>query len=304
MDYQPTPIQEIAHPAVKAAGIRLLVKREDLNHPAVSGNKWWKLKYNLLEAQKTGATLLTFGGAYSNHIYATAAACAQCNIGSIGIIRGEAVLPLNPTLRFAADHGMRLHYLNRSAYREKHTAHFIRELHEKFGSFYLVPEGGSNLLAVRGCAEFAAQEFRDIGFDHAVLAVGTGGTMAGIICGLKEDKNVIGVSVLKNGAFLSEDISRMASGFGRAASGKFKISRKLPRWSLLTDYHYGGYAKDTPALLDFIHEMGTGWNLPLDRVYTAKALHALMCEVKGGAFRRGDTVLFLHTGGLQAGGMR
>ncbi len=294
MEYRSTPIQDLSeHPIAKTAGVRLIVKREDLNHPAVSGNKWWKLRYNLQEAQRMQAsTLLTFGGAYSNHIYAAAAACAHANLKSIGVIRGEEVLPLNPVLRFAVDQGMHLHYISRSDYREKDDPVFLDHLREKFGNFYLLPEGGSNLLAVKGCAEFAARHLAPVNFDHLILPVGTGGTMAGLICGMKENKNVIGVVVLKNGAFLSEDISRMAS----ATSGKW------PHWSLLTDYHYGGYAKDTPVLLDFIREMRADWNLPLDRIYTAKAFHALLDQMKSGTFSRGDTVLFLHTGGLQAGG--
>jgi len=150
LQYQETPIQEIHDAAVETAGLRLLIKREDLNHPFVSGNKWWKLKYNLMEAaEKNFRTLLTYGGAYSNHIFATAAAASELGFKSIGIIRGEEVLPLNPTLAFARSQGMELHYISREAYRVKHI-----DCLEKFDNFYFIPEGGSNGLAVKGICEF------------------------------------------------------------------------------------------------------------------------------------------------------
>lgn len=292
LDYRPTPLQEIPiHPAIVRAGIRLLVKREDLNHPTITGNKWWKLKYNILAAQQSAlSTVLTFGGAYSNHIYATAAACAQSGLKSIGIIRGEEVRPLNATLQFAQEAGMKLHYVSRAAYREKHHPEFIAQLHDRFGDFYHLPEGGSNALAIQGCAEFATKELGVIDFDHLVLAVGTGGTMAGIVCGLADARNVLGVPVLKNGEFLADAVAKMA--FAHSET-------RYKNWSLLTAYHHGGYAKTTMKLLDFIREMETVYSLPLDRIYTGKALYGLIKEVEAGSFKRGDTVLFLHTGGLR-----
>ena len=156
--YDKTQIQELKSQIFEQSGVRLLIKREDQNHPFVSGNKWWKLKYNLEEAMKAGhTTLLTFGGAYSNHIYATAAAAHELGLKSIGIIRGEETLPLNPTLSFAKASGMQLHYVSREAYRNKTRISFIEQLHNQFGDFYLIPEGGTNELAVKGCTEFANQ---------------------------------------------------------------------------------------------------------------------------------------------------
>jgi 1-aminocyclopropane-1-carboxylate deaminase len=293
--YHTTPLQEIRnHPALLKAGIRFLVKREDMNHQFVSGNKWWKLKYNLKAAVEQGfETLLTFGGAYSNHIYATAGAAAECGLRSIGIIRGEETLPLNPTLSFAKAKGMRLHYVSRADYRTKDTQEFTGRLSHAYGRFFLIPEGGSNLLAVKGCAEFAEKELSPINFDHLVLATGTGGTIAGLICGLNGQKNVIGVSILKDGAFLSDDIAKMVFSF---------TGRHFSSWSIHTGYHHGGYAKVPQELDWFMRETERLYHLPLDPIYTAKAFWAMLKEAEAGAFKRGDTVLFLHTGGLQGRG--
>jgi 1-aminocyclopropane-1-carboxylate deaminase len=288
--YHATPQQIIIDFVLEKAGIQLIVKREDLNHPFISGNKWWKLKYNLQKAIRSGQeTVLTFGGAYSNHIYATAAAAKEVGLKSIGIIRGEETLPLNPTLTFAREQGMSLHYVTRENYRAKTNPVFIKQLHEKFGNFYLIPEGGTNELALQGCAEFATQKLgRD--FDYLCLPAGTGGTIAGIIAGLEGEKEIIGVSVLKNGDFLRDDITQLVRSF----SGK-----NYGNWSLLTSYDHGGYAKVTGSLLDFIAMMKVLHNLPLDPLYTGKLLWAVMKEAEHGTFKRGSTVLALHTGGLQ-----
>jgi 1-aminocyclopropane-1-carboxylate deaminase len=289
--YHKTPVDEIRLPVTEKAGIRLLVKREDRNHPSISGNKWWKLKYNLEEALlRHKHTLLTFGGAYSNHIYATAAAAREHSLKSIGIVRGEETLPLNATLSFAAENGMQLHYTSREDYRKKDDPELIMRLHDKFGDFYLIPEGGTNALAVKGCAEFAAAALFEIDFDHLLLPVGTGGTMAGVVCGLNGSREVIGIPVLKNGDFLRAEIQKLISEFSGLVYGN---------WSLLTSYHQGGYARVTKELLDFVKAMKEWHNLPLDHVYTGKLMWAVVKEIEKGRFQRGSTVLALHTGGLQ-----
>jgi 1-aminocyclopropane-1-carboxylate deaminase len=291
LNYRSTPIQEIHHSALENAGIRLLVKREDLNHPEISGNKWWKLKYNLEEALKLKKEkILTFGGAYSNHIYATAVAAKENNISSIGLIRGEETLPLNSTLAFAKQKDMEIHYISREEYRLKDTPEFQSELKKRYEDFYLIPEGGTNDLAVKGCVDFVKDELQSIDFDCLVLPVGTGGTMAGLICGLREEKEIIGIPVLKNGEFLKEEIEKLVHNFSHRSYGN---------WSLLTSYHHGGYAKVTKELLGFVTAMKEKHNLPLDTVYTGKLMWAVMREVDQGKFRRGTTVLALHTGGLQ-----
>jgi 1-aminocyclopropane-1-carboxylate deaminase len=288
--YNDTPIQEIKDSVLDIAGVRLIVKREDLNHPTISGNKWWKLKYNLEEARRLDyQTLLTFGGAFSNHLYATAAAARELGFRSIGIVRGEEILPLNPTLTFATQSGMLLHYLSREAYREKNDPALLEEMRKKFGDFYPLPEGGTNDLAVRGCAEFG-RSLSAVEFDYLCLPVGTGGTMAGITGGLNDQKEVIGISVLKNGDFLRKEVGTLIENNFKEIYGK---------WTLLTSYHHGGYARVTKELVGFIKNMKEKHDLPLDPVYTGKLLWAVMEEVKKGMFRRGSTILALHTGGLQ-----
>lgn len=295
MDYTKTPVQEIESDLLKRAGVRLLVKREDLNHSYISGNKWWKLKYNIQQARSEKLdTVLTFGGAYSNHIYATAAAAYENGFKSIGIIRGEETLPLNATLSFAKTRGMKLRYVSRTQYRTKDLPEFHDMLREAYGDFYMIPEGGSNNLAVRGCAEFAMQELSSIDFDYLCLPVGTGGTMAGLISGYEGRKEIIGIAVLRNAEFLSDEIKK----FVRDYSGKSYDS-----WRVLTTYHHGGYAKVTKPLLEFISSMKDLHDLPLDQVYTGKLLWAVLKEVERGSFPRGSTVLALHTGGLQGAGL-
>jgi 1-aminocyclopropane-1-carboxylate deaminase len=296
LHYHSTPVFEIReHPAIEKAGVRLLVKREDLNHPTVPGNKWWKLKYNLAAASETvERRVVTFGGAFSNHIYAVAAATGELKLEAVGLIRGEETLPLNPTLQYALKQGMKIHYLSRGQYREKASPVFLKKLQHQFGNFYLIPEGGSNRLAVKGCAEFADKELSQIDFQYLFLPVGTGGTLAGLVCGLKETKQVVGVSVLKGGDFLKDDVLKMMNDF----SGK-----RYGNWTLLSEYHHGGYAKTTPEFLLFMQEMKAFYQLPLDHVYTGKMMWAVMREIERGSFSRGTTLLALHTGGLQTAGI-
>lgn len=292
LEYNKGPLQEIrGHPLLEKAGISLTVKREDLNHSTVSGNKWWKLKLNLEEVLNTEhRTILTFGGAYSNHLYATAAACAELGLKSIGVVRGERTYPLNATLQFAEERGMHLHFITRGEYREKDLGSFQKDLSNRFGNFYLLPEGGSNLLAVRGCALFASTELSNLACDHIYLPVGTGGTMAGLICGLRDSVKLAGVSVLKNGGFLEDEVRNFAYQYS---------GHVLTSWSLLTCYHHGGYGRTTPELINFIREMNEVYGLPLDHVYTGKLLWAIFREIEAGHVPRGATVLAIHTGGLQ-----
>ncbi|GAA1716633.1 pyridoxal-phosphate dependent enzyme [Kribbella yunnanensis] len=240
----PSPVVELEDDRLTAARVRVLLKREDLIHPEVPGNKWRKLKYNIATARELGfGTLLTFGGAYSNHIRATAAVGEYCGFKTVGVIRGEEHLPLNPSLRYAASRGMRLTYLDRTSYRAKTSDAVVDALQEEFGEFYLIPEGGSNAEAVRGCAELADE--LDPAVDVVFCAVGTGGTLAGIAAGVKSHQSVIGVPVLKGGAFLEDEIVRLQKQVYGVRTGS---------WRLEGDYHFGGYAKRTPELDAFIHD--------------------------------------------------
>jgi 1-aminocyclopropane-1-carboxylate deaminase len=285
LTYSPTPVIELN--LVGTGGVRVLVKREDLNHPFVSGNKWWKLKYNLEEAQRAGHdTLLTFGGAYSNHLYATAAAAHELGMKSIGIVRGERTEPLNHTLSFTESRGMNLHFISREAYRKKTDSEFLQSLLNEFGEVYIIPEGGTNEFAVRGCAEFAKTLEEEIDFDYLCLPIGTGGTMAGMIEGLSSDKKVIGFSSLKGGDFLKDEIQSL-------------VSETQLNWHVNTDYHLGGYGKTSPELMKFIDDMKKTYQLPLDQVYTAKMMMGVFDLMRQNYFKEGSTILVLHTGGLQ-----
>ncbi|GAA1119588.1 pyridoxal-phosphate dependent enzyme [Kribbella jejuensis] len=282
----PSPVVEIEDDRLAAAGVRVVLKRDDLIHPEVPGNKWRKLKYNIATARELGfETLLTFGGAYSNHIRATAAVGAYCGFTTIGVIRGEEHLPLNPSLRYAVSRGMRLTYLDRTMYRAKTSNAAIDALHEEFGEFYLIPEGGSNADAVRGCAELPAE--LDASVDVVFCAVGTGGTLAGVAAGLRPDQSAVGVPVLKGGAFLEGEIVQLQEQVYGARAGS---------WRLECDYHFGGYAKRTSELDEFIEGFEMRHGVRLDRVYEAKMMYALFDQVARGAFPRGARIVAVISG--------
>ncbi len=269
--------------------MNLFVKREDLVDYELGGNKWRKMKYNLEAAiQQNHDTLLTFGGAYSNHIYATAAAGKRLGFRTIGIIRGEAHKELNPTLQFASNCGMHLEYVDRATYRNKTETSFIKKLKNRYGRFYLLPEGGSSTLALRGCAEIIEEIDED--FDFICSACGTGGTLAGLISGLEPQHKAIGFSVLKGGDFLSDNIQNLL----QQTNAKSSTS-----WQIKTDYHFGGYAKTKPELWSFIEQFKKDFDIPLDGVYTGKMFYGLFDLIKKGYFPKGSRIIAVHTGGLQ-----
>lgn len=284
-----TPIIQIFDEQLEKYGVKLYIKREDLTDPIISGNKYRKLKYNLIYAKKHGFyTLLTFGGAYSNHIHAVAYAGYKFGFKTIGIIRGEEIKPLNPTLEDARSFGMELHYISRTAYRNKNERQFIESLKNKFGDFYLIPEGGSNSLAVRGCNEILLEDEKR--FDHVCCACGTGGTLAGIITSLDGMKKVWGFPVLKQGEFLKKDISRLIYNYNK---------KSYTNWDLINDYHFGGYAKYTFDLISFINRFKKNQKIQLDPIYTGKLFFGIYDRIKRGFFTSGDNILAIHTGGLQ-----
>ncbi|NME70414.1 1-aminocyclopropane-1-carboxylate deaminase/D-cysteine desulfhydrase [Flammeovirga aprica] len=285
-----TPLQELTDSIFSENGVRFFVKRDDLTHPEVSGNKWRKLKYNLLQAKKEGyQKILTFGGAYSNHIHAFAAAGKLYGLDTIGVIRGEEHLPLNPTLDFATQQGMELTYLDRSSFRD-YKSH-IPVLEEKFGSFYMAPMGGSNTLALKGVGELGEElnEVLEAG-DYVCTACGTGGTLAGLISSLRSDVNVIGFPALKGGEFLYDDINEFLEGLDASS---------FPQWTLNTDYHFGGYAKKKPELMAFIDQFHQKYNIELERIYTGKMIYGVTDLIKQGYFNKGQKIIVLHSGGLQ-----
>lgn len=286
-DLPATPLELLDLPVFAQAGIRVWVKRDDLIHPLISGNKWRKLKYNLCEAQqKKQQRLLTFGGAFSNHIYSLAAAGRIYGFKTIGMIRGEETLPLNATLRFARDQGMELHYLDRETYQRKSEPEVLDLLKETFGDFYTIPEGGSNSFALPGVRELLGEITVD--FDYILCPVGTGGTLAGIVSGLKTGQQALGIAVLKGKEYLENEVRRLLG-----------MEHRQNNWQVLDGYTFGGYAKIDRNLIGFIQQFETESGIPVDPVYTAKLFYAVVALVERGFFEKGKTILVLHTGGLQ-----
>lgn len=282
----PSPLEVIRDERLTAHRVQLLLKRDDLIHPDVPGNKWRKLQRNLAEARRGGhTTLLTFGGAYSNHIRATAAAGRHFGFDTIGVIRGEEHSPLNHSLRAAVDNGMRLTYMDRNTYRRKRDADVIEELRHAFGGFYLVPEGGSNALAVRGCEEIPAEI--DVPFDVICCPVGTGGTLAGIAAGLREGQRALGVAALKGAGFLTDEVRDLQNA---------TYGRMVGDWSIDLDHHFGGYAKRRPPLDEFIEDFDRRHGLQLDWVYVAKMMAGIYGHVERGDIAARSTVVAVITG--------
>ena len=278
--------QSVNLPILQEKQVFLSVKREDLIHPLISGNKYRKLKYNLIVAKQQGFdTLLTFGGAFSNHIAATAYAGRLHGLKTIGIIRGEELSEKwaeNHTLKLAHEHGMQFKFISRDAYRDKYSEASKKEWQSEFGSYYLLPEGGSNNLAVQGCQEILTSD--DDSFDVICSSVGTGGTIAGIINSAHQNQIVLGFSALK-GDFLKEDIRNFTT---------------KENWHLQTDYHFGGYAKVSEAFIHFINEFKLKTQIPLDPIYTGKLLYGILDLVKKDHFKPKTKILAIHTGGLQS----
>lgn len=282
------PYQKVDLPELRQQNLQLVVKRLDKIHPEIQGNKWFKLKYNIEEALKLNhRRVLTFGGAYSNHIHATAAAARQAGLSSIGIIRGEETLPLNPTLVDAKAAGMKLHYVSRTAYREKTSPEFIESLKTTYGSFYLIPEGGTNALAVEGTKEIL--EGGDFDFDLITTAIGTGGTMVGLLASARPSQTVLGFSALK-GNFVNQEIQSLLE--------KFEI-KPVCKYQIINDYHLGGYGKHKLELVEFINDFKHKTGIPLEPLYTGKMILGLLDMVKKEMIPEGSRILTLHTGGLQ-----
>ena len=284
-----SPLRLIDDAWLRDMGIQLYLKRDDLLHPTVQGNKWRKLKYNLLRAQGLGKdTLLTFGGPYSNHIYATAAAAKLFGFKSIGIIRGEEPKDKSYTLKFAASQGMQLVYVDRATYRNKDDANYLQQLQQQYPNTYIVPEGGTNQYALRGVAELVREI--EVPFDYLCSACGTGGTLAGMVAGLRGEKQLIGFSSLKGDDALTGQIDTLVQAYA---------GEQYHNYSVNFDYHFGGYARVKPELIDFIKAFKAQHGVQLEPVYTGKMLFGIYDLIKQGYFPKGSTIIAVHTGGLQ-----
>ena len=277
--------QTIPYQQITVEGFEISIKRLDLVHPHISGNKFFKLKYNLLAAQQQGyKKLLTFGGAYSNHIAATAYAAQLFGFESLGIIRGEELTskPLNPTLHTAQQFGMQLQFVTREAYRQKQSSAYLAQLQQDYPDYYVIPEGGTNPLAIQGCTEILSDEDRQ-NYDLICCAVGTGGTITGLIEASTSQQQILGFSALK-GDFLSTEVKQLTP---------------KRNWQITDQYCCGGYAKTTPELLQFIQDFEQQYDIPLEQIYTGKMLLGLTDLIKQGEFPVDHRILVIHSGGLQ-----
>ncbi|MGJ5753438.1 1-aminocyclopropane-1-carboxylate deaminase [Streptomyces puniciscabiei] len=282
----PSPLQEVRDERFERRGLRLLLKRDDLIHPDLVGNKWRKLVPNIDAAQ--GRPLVTFGGAYSNHLRATAAAGRILGLPTTGVVRGDELAdrPLNPSLARCAADGMRLHFVDRSTYRQKNEPETLAAILRSAGAeeAYVVPEGGSNSAAVHGCRTLG-EELRGHA-DVVAVACGTGGTLAGLAAGLGPGQRALGVPVLKGGFLEGGTEALQESAFG-ARTGS---------WSLDERFHFGGYGRTPPELHAFAEDFEDRHGLPVERLYVAKVLYGLVALAEEGAFARGTTVAAVVTG--------
>jgi 1-aminocyclopropane-1-carboxylate deaminase len=291
-----SPLQKVKHPLLDEYGVELAVKRDDLLHPDISGNKWRKLKFNLLAARSQNIKhIVSFGGAFSNHIHALAAAGFHLDFKTTGIIRGESSYASNPTLKQALAWGMDLHFISRKEYRMRNDSDYLLSLKAKFPEALIVPEGGSNQYALPGVIE-AVQEIQqqaDYHVDHIVTATGSGGTLAGLIAGSAQtqiNSKITGIAVLKGADYLNQQVENLLQ--------QYKVS-KPSSWSLQTEFHQGGYAKVSKELAIFCQQFTLQTGIPIEPIYTGKMFYALFELIKQGYFKKGEHIIALHTGGLQ-----
>lgn len=292
---QATPLTPLVSPLFQAFGVTVYMKREELNHPEIQGNKWHKLRLNLQMAHKQNKkTLLTFGGAYSNHIAATAVAAQEAGLNSIGIIRGQELAHhrdrWSHTLKYAAQRGMAFQFITRAQYREKSLPHQLNTLQKKYPDAYILPEGGSNALAVKGFEPLMHQiDTQCPDWTHLFTSVGTGATFAGLINYAQHipNRTLLGVAALKQGEHLLPSIQNWIT------------QKKVNQWQLLTQYHYGGYAKRTKLLQTLMQQFERTFQIPLDPIYTAKMVAAFYDLLQKNALPPGSKIILLHTGGLQ-----
>jgi len=293
-------LQPLHHPLFSQHNVRVQVKRDDIIHPIISGNKWRKLKYNLAHIQQNKKVngVLSFGGSYSNHIHALAFACYQKKIPCVGIIRGEEAYAKNFTLTWARYWGMKLNFVDRKTYRRRHDADYLMQLQQEFPNHFIVPEGGSNEFAIAGVAEIIRELNEQTDFDTLMTPTGSGGTLAGLIAGdcdkNSSPHNILGVAVLKEADYLVANIQELLP----------ESAKNHNNWKLLTSFHRGGYAKfssvDITRILEFNHATGVDF----EPVYSGKMILAFLDLLEQGYFTKGERIVLLHTGGMQGlGGM-
>ena len=286
---RPVSTTKITNSIPDRSKVELSVLRLDKIDRMISGNKYFKLKYNLAEARdKNYESILTFGGAFSNHIVATAAAGKIAGLHTIGIIRGEKMTPLNPSLSFAESCGMQLHFISRSDYRKKNESGYLHFLKNRFGDCFIIPEGGANKNGIRGCAEILNYCNKD--FDVVCCSCGTGTMLAGIILSLNPGQKAIGFSALKNGTFLNTEIEKFLTDFNFLGNKNYEIK---------TEYHFGGYGKINDSLVSFFKKFLTENSIELDMIYTSKMLFGVFDLIEKNYFKPYTKILAIHSGGVQ-----
>lgn len=268
--------------------IRVSMLRLDEIHPVISGNKLFKLHYFLEAAFKANhQAVITFGGAYSNHLVATAYACKLAGLRSVGIVRGERPTHLSHTLQDCLDHDMHLLFISRQDYERRDDHSFISSLQDKHGKCTIIPEGGYHPLGAKG-ASLIMNLLKENEYTHVCTAVGSATTLAGLLLNTRQDQHVVGIPVLKGMHDMGERIS-------------FLTGTRSPynNMQILDDYHFGGYAKTNDILIRFMNEFWQHYNIALDFVYTAKMMYAVIDKIKADHFPAGSRIICLHTGGLQ-----
>jgi len=285
---QKLSLQAVELPWLHQNKVQLAVLRADLIDPLLSGNKFFKLKYNLKMATEQGkSTLLSFGGAWSNHLHALAAAGQRFGFTTIGVVRGQQTFPLNACLQDAVQMGMKLHFVSRADYQQKNNAYFINSLKQEFGDFYLIPEGGANLAGILGCQEIIEPTLAQH-YTHLVLAAGTGTTMAGLVT--STHLPVLGIQILRGKNYLHDEIQRMLHEHSLHATST---------WSVNDVFHAGGYAKVNAQFLAFMDKFSASTDIPLEYVYSGKMFWAISELIKNDFFPLHARILAIHGGGLQ-----
>jgi 1-aminocyclopropane-1-carboxylate deaminase len=287
----PSKLQTLKHPLFEQYQLSVQIKRDDLIHPIISGNKWRKLKYNLLHVKKEGFKgIISFGGAYSNHIHALAYACNKQNINAIGIIRGEAHYSGNFTLSMAKKWGMNLNFVDRATYRQRDNAEYLKHLSKQFPDYFIIPEGGSNDLAIKGVAEISTELNIETQYDTLITPVGSAGTISGLITGDNNQHAILGIAVLKQQDYLQKEVNDLLETTG---------SQSANNWRILNDYHDGGYAKFTSNNLKQLLDFSAITDVPFEPIYSGKMILAVLDMIRSGYFQPHHRIVLLHTGGLQ-----
>ena len=280
-----SPLQQLSDPLFDEHRIKVYIKRDDLIHPQISGNKWRKLKYNLRHAKQQGYNeVLSFGGAYSNHIHALAYVGQANDLKTIGIIRGEYD-PDNPTIRDAKKAGMQIEFVSRNEYRRRFEQDFLSEIQDKYPNALIVPEGGTNDLALLGLAEMIEEISKDKA-QFIITPCGSGGTSAGILKAIQPDQTLISIPVLKKADYLKQEILDLAQ------SSDTQLE-------FISEFHCGGYGKITPELIEFIERFRTQHHIQLDPIYNGKMMYAFYQLIEQGYFPSNTSITLIHTGGLQ-----